>query len=131
MLEELFRFVLHIRVQISCFLRPPSELARGFCSLLLEESGFLSDIGGGMNILQAFNKLALRENISEEGERALRDLFSSMGKGYLEDEIRLIDSALSVLSPLVEKERSGALRDSRLISTLSASFALGVIILLM
>ena len=42
--EEFYRFVSHIRLQISCFLRPASELAQGFQSELLSEIGFLPSI---------------------------------------------------------------------------------------
>lgn len=128
--EELYRFISHIRLQIGCFLRPQAELGIGFSSDLFSEVGFLSSLGDSGSLSEAFEATMEREKMQDDAKRIISELFSSLGGGYAEDEIKLIDSALDELQKILERERKAVVRDTKLIGTLSASLALGIIIFL-
>ena len=127
--EELYRFLLHIRLQISCFLRPPCEMCIGFESKELRETKFLDELASGEGLLGAFSASRLSELLSDEEGRVICELFSSLGGGYVEDEIKILDAYTEKFLECLEAERRKYSRDVRLVRTLSASGALGVIIL--
>lgn len=127
--EEFYRFVSHIRLQISCFLRPVSELAEGFRSDILSEIGFLPSIAE-QGIFGAFESVCERISLSEEEKRILGGLFSSLGTGYMENEIKQIDAYSAELYRLLENERADLPKRSRLVNTLLTAASLGIIILL-
>ena len=127
--EEFYRFVSHIRLQISCFLRPTSELADGFSSEILSKIGFLPLIAE-KGIFGAFESVKDKISLSEEEKRALGGLFSSLGSGYMENEISKIDAYGRELYRFLEEEREELPRRSRLVNTLLTAASLGIIILL-
>ena len=127
--EEFYRFVSHIKLQISCFRRPINELADGFRSDILTDIGFLSAIKES-GILGAFESVRDKISLSEEEKRVLAALFSSLGTGYMENEIQQLDAHGGELYRLLEKERAELTRQSRLVNTLLTAASLGVIILL-
>ena len=127
--EELLRFVSFLRLQIGCFLRPVHEVASSFHSDVLSSSGFLP-VGECGDVGRAFADSDLPRIVGQDCARIADSLFSSLGSGYLEDEVRLIDVHRAQLSELVERERIETERQVRLIRTLTASAALGAIILI-
>ena len=110
-------------------MRPVHEAAHSFDSDELSECGFLPIREAG-DIRRAFYDSHAPEMLGQECTRVLDSLFSSLGTGYLEDEVRLIDLHRSQLAELVDRERAEADRQVKLIRTLTASAALGVIILI-
>ncbi len=127
--EEFYRFVSHIRLQISCFLRPANELAEGFQSELLSKIGFLASIAE-QGVYNAFEDVREKLLLSEDEKRVLGGLFSSLGTGYMENEIKQIDAYGAELYRLLEKERADLPKRSRLVNTLLGAASLGIIILL-
>lgn len=127
--EEFYRFVSHIRLQISCYLRPAAELAEGFDSELLTRVGFLPLIKE-CGICSAFLNVRDRLSLSEEEKRVLGGLFSSIGTGYMENEIKKIDAYSAELYRFLENERAELPKETRLTNTLFAAASLGIIIFL-
>lgn len=127
--EELLRFVCFLRLQIGCYLRPVSEIASQFCSDELEACGFLP-LGDGGRLDQAFSSSCVPRIVGARCAQVAHSLFSSLGSGYLEDEIKLIDAHCADLKEIIEGERIEASRQARLIRTLTASLSLGLIILI-
>lgn len=125
--EELLRFVSFLRLQIGCFLRPVPEAVSEFHSDELSACGFLP-VANGVDIDAAFFSSAAPSIVGKECTRIIDSLFSSLGKGYLDNEIKLIDTHYERLCELVEGERTEAVRQARLIRTLTASASLGLII---
>lgn len=125
--EELLRFVSFLRLQIGCFLRPVPEAVSEFHSDELSRCGFLP-VNSGTDIAVAFSSSAAPSIVGGECTRIMDSLFSSLGKGYLDNEIKLIDTHHGRLCELVEGERAEAVRQARLIRTLTASASLGLII---
>ena len=126
--EECYRFIQHVRLQVGCYLKPVCELACGFESPVLCEVGFLSRLEGGVSPRDAIEASSLRRELGEEGYRVLFSMFSAIGGGYMDDEIKLIDECASAFLRLVERERSESPRGLRLIRTLCGAAALGIII---
>ena len=125
--EELLRLVSFLRLQIGCFLRPIPEVLAAFQSDELDGCGFLSREGNG-DLVASFLSSGVPELVGDECSRIIESLFSSVGSGYLEDELKLIDAHRAQLSELVERERSETLRQVRLIRTLTGSASLGLVI---
>ena len=125
--EELLRFVAFLRLQIGCFLRPVPEAVAEFNSDELSACGFLP-LGSEVDISAAFSSSDAPAIVGDECARIMDSLFSSLGKGYLDNEISLIDTHYRQLSELLEGERVEAVRQTRLIRTLTASASLVLII---
>ena len=127
--EELLRFVCFLRVQIGCFLRPTADVVVNFSSDSLAACGFPSR-GGALDPCRDFASSDVPRIVGKECSRIIESLLSSLGSGYLEDEMGLIDAHRAELSALVEGERAEAARQVRLIRTLTASATLGLVILI-
>lgn len=127
-LEELLRFCTHARVQISCFLRPPSELWVGFESVPLSECGFLGSLKEQKGLSAAYSEIPDALRPRGEADRILRSLFSSVGTGYLKDELELLDTHVAELSAIVERQRHESPKEARLIRTIGAAISLGFVI---
>ena len=126
--EELLRFVSFLRLQIGCFLRPVPEVVAIFHSDEFCTCGFFpitsDDVEG------AFSSSEAPRIVGDKCAGIMRSLFSSLGSGYLDDEVKLIDTHRTQLSVLVDKEREETVRRVRLVRTLTASISLGLIILI-
>lgn len=124
--EELYALMLHIKLEVSCYLRPLSVLLRDFTSPLLEED-FLPR-ARTMGLSEALS--ASRLPISGEERRILSSLFSSLGSGYAADAVRLIDAYAAEFYSSLTVRRADLPREARLVNTLCASAALGLLILM-
>ena len=67
---------------------------------------------------------------TEEELRAAREVFSTVGTGYMDEQLRLLDGGIDAFSSLLVKEREACARDVKLINTLSASLSVGIAIIL-
>ncbi len=121
-------FIAHMRVQVGCFLRPVKELATGFSSPPLEKVGFVHALRDSEGIFAAYKRCESALSLSEEERTVLNTFFSSFGEGYLDDGIRLIDAAYSDMNKLHEKLCEKKANNTRLVTVLSATSALGIII---
>ena len=127
--EGFLAFISHVRLQMSCYLKPTRQLADGFYSKPLAESGFLEYVGECENIYEAYERAECRLALSKEERRLLAGLFSSLGEGYLNDELKLIDAYRSQLEEGYLRLKKDAPKNSKLISTLSVTVAVGFLIL--
>ena len=125
--EELLRFIEKMRVDISCYLKPISEIPLDFSSELLSELGFLSDFER-LGAEKAFSRIS--PVLSPEASGLLGRFFSVLGKGYAEEQLRLIDETLREYTRLVSLERERAPKVKKLSLSLSCAGALALIILL-
>ena len=123
-------FISHMRIQVGCFLRPAKELARGFSSESLEKAGFIEALHNCENISEAYSKCEGELSLSHEEKGVLSDFFSSFGDGYLDQQIKLIESAHAKMEGLCTKLTAERVKNTRLVSAISVTLALGVIILI-
>ncbi len=127
--EGFLEFISHVRLQMSCYLKPARQLAEGFYSKPLADSGFLEYIGKCESISEAYRRAEGRLSLSKEERKLLSGLFSSLGEGYLHDELKLIDAYRSQLEEGFFRLKKDAPKNSKLISTLSVTAAVGFLIL--
>ncbi len=127
--EAFLEFIAHLRIQLGCFLRPLREAAAGFSSEALERVGFLGAVGSAESICKAYGSVKKRLSLSEAESRPLEALFSSLGSGYLEDELKLIDICEAEMRDAAEKIKVQSPKNIKLISTLSVTAAIGFFIL--
>lgn len=126
--REFLAFISHMRVQVGCFLRPVRELGIGFSSETLEEVGFIEALSESENIKEAYLKCEPKLSLSMEEKEALFGFFSSFGDGYLDEQVKLIDSAYPKIEKLYLKLSDERVKNTRLVSTVSVTLALGFII---
>ena len=127
--EELFRFIERIRMEIGCYLKPISEISADFSSDVLSRLGFLRDVGQ-VGVYSAYQRLAEKVKLDDEERRPLDRFFSSVGKGYADDELKLSGATLSELDLILKRKRENAPKENKLSLTLSCAGALALIILL-
>ncbi len=128
--EELLSFIAHLRTELGCYLSPVREAALSFDSPILNAVGFSDAVKNTENLYLAYQKIKKRLSISEEESKPLEALFSSLGKGYLEDEIKLICVCEEKVQKNVEEITRQAPKNIKLISTLSVTAAIGFFILI-
>lgn len=126
--KDFLAFIAHMRIQVGCFLRPVKELALGFSSPSLEKAGFIGYLESSDSILSAYRKCEADLSLSEEEKSVLDRLFLSFGEGYLDDGIRLIDASYSDMERLYKKLCEEKTKNTRLVTALSVTAALGVVI---
>ena len=106
---------------------PPCDLGRGFSGC--EIDGFVNGISE-KGIRAAYEDSEQYLSLSQNERNILRGLFSSVGSGYLEDELKRIDKAEEALLLEYNRFRERAEKDVKLVSALSATAAVGVFIII-
>ena len=129
-LEEFLRFLRFMRERVVCYLEPPSSIARDFSSELLDSLGFLGEIRDGASLSSAFITSKDRLSLPDDDAKALADFFERCGKGYLESEVKLLDTAIEKLERSEEKYGENCRTRARGIRVMTAAFGLGISILL-
>ena len=126
--EGFLAFLSYASRQMSCYLRPQRSLADGFECEALSEVGFLDAVRESESIFAAYKKTKSRLSIGKEERELLEEFFASFGEGYLEDEIKRLDFYSEGLRKAVEKAKTDAPKNTRLVSVLSVTAALGFLI---
>ena len=126
--KDFLAFIAHMRIQVGCFLRPVKELGEGFSSPALERVGFIAALKECDRIYDAYSKCEGELSLSDAEREVLNTLFSSFGEGYLDDGIKLIDNCHSAMERLYLKLCEEKTKNTRLVTALSVTAALGVII---
>lgn len=119
----------HIRLEISCFSKPLSQIFSEFSCPALDKSGFTETLRE-RGFSEGLKKNACRLNLSKEVKDVLLSFSQSLGHGYREDEIKRCDNTISCL-----EERYKACLDTlpekrKLIKSLSITFGISVIVIL-
>ena len=127
--RDFLEFISHLRIQLGCFLRTPREIASSFSSKPLLDAGFLGALGEGADFITAFDRSVPHLSLSRQEEEILRTLFSSIGEGYLEEGVKIIDSSYSRLEPIYRRLSAECQKSIKLASALSVTGALGFLIL--
>lgn len=129
--EEFLSFIAYMRIQISCFLRPSREIAKGFSGEELERIGFIDAVERGESLYEAYkateNSLVLKFRERE----ILKTLFSSLEECYLDDGIRIIDSSYKEMEGVCRKIREERPKNVKLAATLSVTASIGFLILIL
>lgn len=127
-LEGFISLLSHIRRKISVKMVTQSNLTSGFEDQSLEKCGFLPAAREGVRLHIAYTKAKIC--ICKEARRVLDAFFSDLGRGYLADELRRINSAESECEKIIEREREEALREVKLVYTLLVASSLGILVFL-
>ena len=127
--EAFLDFIGHLRMELSCYLRPLREAAGGFSSDALTEVGFFEAVNSTGNIYEAFSRTRRRLSLSDEELMPLESLFSSLGHSYLDEELKLINMCEENMRSVTEKIKRESPKSIKLISTLSVTAAIGFFIL--
>lgn len=110
-------FIAHAKIQVGCYLKPQRELLTGFSSVALESAGFRG-MKDGETLSDLFMRCDDRLSLSEEERAVLLSLFSSFGKGYLEDQLSLIDESERRMKELYQRLCEVERKNARLVPTL-------------
>ena len=126
--KDFLAFIAHMRIQVGCFLRPVKKLGEGFSSPALEKSGFLDSLSESERILDAYKNCEANLSLSAEEKNLLTDFFSSFGEGYLDEGVKLIESSYSGMERLYQRLCEEKAKNTKLVTSLSVTLALGIII---
>ena len=108
-------------------MRPPRELGVGFSGREINKFvDRISDLG----IREAYERSENEFSLSAEERAILQELFSSIGSGYLDDELKRVDKAEKDFEMLYNGFKERSAKDVKLVSVLSATAALGVFIII-
>lgn len=127
--EGFLAFIGYMRIQVGCFMRPLRELSENFSSEALAKSGFTDALRVEKNIYDAYKVSEPALSLSAEEKEVLEVLFSSVGECYLEEGVRLIEASHTKMEGLYSELKAERPRSTKLVSVLSATLAVGFLIL--
>ncbi len=128
-LEEMLEFIDFMRIEIGCYLRPISKISEGFSSRALDGIGFFENIRK-IGLYPAYLECERHILPTEQEKNLLRRFFSTVGKGYIQDEIKLIGATVEDFSRMLNLERAAMPKEKKITMTLSGALSFAVIILL-
>ncbi len=124
-------FIRYAKVQLSCYLKPIREIAENFDDRVLSEIGFIERIKNSDTPVKAFRECEELLSLGKEERDILLELFSHIGDGYMEQSLKLIDSAIGQLEGISEELKKEVPRTIKLALTLTATATAGLFILVM
>ncbi len=129
--EEFLSFIAYMRIQISCFLRPSREIAKGFSGEELEKIGFLDAVNEGESLYGAYKATESSLALTLREREIIETLFYSLEECYLDDGIRIIDSSYKEMESVCRKIREERPKNVKLAATLSVTASIGFLILIL
>ena len=126
--EGFLLFVEHMRIEVGCFLRSPKQMREGFYSEALESVGFISALNNGESLHSAYIECKRRLSLKQEEKEILEKLFLSLGRGYLDESIKMIDVAYEGLNCEFLKLKDECPKCKKLVTSLCACAVVGFII---
>lgn len=120
----------HAEGMIERYLAFGRELWEGFENEALEKCGFLSELKQGRAVGSAFSLCLDRFCLSEEAVKRLKELFSSLGRGYKEEEVRRIFEFRKSYAVLSEEEGAELEKSVGVVRAISIGAALVIFILI-
>ena len=126
--REVYDLLRYIRRRVGCYLLPITEIAASYSTPHLEASGFLERIRCAQDPLPS---LTGRYKATNGVMRIAEGVFSSLGTGYLEDEVRLLDGAVAELSSVLASDEVECKKRTRLYSVLICAVGVGSLILVL
>lgn len=128
-LLELQILIDRIRIEIGCYLTPIEKITSEVDLPILSELGFFES-AAELGLESAYKLISDKLCASREVRHLLSRFFSMIGKGYANDEIKLIDSTANELLSMIKRESESEPSRKKLTVTLATASALGIIILL-
>ncbi len=127
---EFLEFVKRMRHHTSAYLEGVSAWIGDFNSPKLEAAGFVSKVQSGTPLKEAYLTVD-KSLISAEAGKVLDALFLHLGAGYLEEEVRLLDSASAELSEIVSREESAINTRVRVVGAFLLSVSVGLVLIIL
>ena len=128
--EGFYSLASYMRHKIGCFLSPVSEWSSEFSDKALEDVGFLPAMREASDLYEAYSRTAPKMSLGEREREDIERFCASFGKGYADEEMKLLDAFCERLGEHIEYERSEMPRSQRLVRTMCISCAVAVSILI-
>ena len=126
--EECVRFVSYLRIRIGCYLEPIDVAAASFKSDVFSSLGLDKKIKE-LGPYAAFSEMGQALPLTPDVRRLMLELCENLGSGYVDDELKLIDSYIAELSRIKSEAREKIPNENKLVTTLISGAVLGLIIL--
>lgn len=124
------RMIAHAEGEISCFLAYGSELWRNFSDEAMEGCGLLSHLRDGKGISESFELSRDAMSLSASAKQKISDMLEPLGRGYKDDEVKLLSSIGDRLSEEISRESDEAEKNIRIARALLIGGALAVVIMI-
>ena len=128
--EELSRLLHFIKRNLECYLMPLGRIAENFESELLFECGFLEKLRGS-DASSALRECGIYNELEPSAARLLEGFFGTFGRGYFDQERRVVDSVCAEFDALLSDLRMRTPQKTRLFGTIGAAASLALLILMM
>lgn len=129
--EGLLRLLEHMRGEVTLYLRPYPECVLGFENEALQKTGFLDALKVCKTLSEAWESTRQNFSINSELCKEFYAFCRNFGKGYAEDERKLLTSYVEKFEKTLEFERKEAPRTAKLVRTLVASGGCAIAVLLL
>ncbi len=123
-------FIRHMRLKAGCFLATPRECAEDFESEVLSKLGFTEKILECGDIYESYKYILGKLHLSREEKEVLEMVFKKAGDGYLDEAVKLFDTAEKQLSEILSALEVEIPKRAKLVSALTVTGSIGFLILL-
>lgn len=124
-------FLKMMRGRISCYLEPMDVWVADFRCDSLEVGGFLRELRGGARLSDAFESSRQAYYLPADVEEALTEYFSSSGSGYIDGELRALESCLARLEEGVGAHQARNEKNKKAVTAVTLAVAMGLVLLML
>ncbi len=119
----------HIQKSVGCYLATPKELLCGFEDSALDAAGYLA-AAREKDVFSAYFDGEKNFSLSERARLVLSEFFANFGREYKDGTMRLVERAIAELEKITSEEKAKTEKEIKVLKTLAAAAALGLVILL-
>ena len=114
--------------RVSCYLSPINEAVLDFESEVLFECGFLK-AAREVGLKEAFAQAKQKSRMPSDAVGVVEELFSGLGRGYLDSEVRAMDLSIKKLRRICEREAAQMASRVKIAGALIFALAVGTLLL--
>ena len=118
------------REKMQCYMSTPLDWAREYREKNLVSCGFLEKLTDGYSFSEAYS--ASRESLcmTDEADSIVSSCFERMGEGYLDTELKILDSAIEKLTLEETRITENFSKKQKAMGAVLGACAFGVVILI-
>ena len=129
--EGLWLLLEHIRGRIVLYLAPYPDCVEGFQNTALENTGLIYAIFSHKNLQGAWESVHQNFSLNDKICKEFYTFCQNFGKGYANDEEKLLTNYIDKFQKILEDERKEAPRTAKLVRTLVAAGGCAIAVLLL
>ena len=118
------------RDKMRCYLSSPAEWAAEYMPRCQQLSDLLLRVSQGESFVSAYRGTKEKYYLPDDIDESIEECFSSLGDGYLDVELGIVESAISNIADVEKRMNADIKKRERGVGALLGACAVGVVILI-